>query len=137
MSNEHPKRVEVLVLETNWGLISAEIARVWPEICETATRYLATYPTRAAIVDRLRVYMRPDSGAIFFALGSSFRSYYGNIGCIRIPRIESKWHATGESDGAHDALMSTIKTLVRSACPQAGCSLRVTLVEYDDLETES
>lgn len=72
------------------------------------------------------------------AFGSLTRSSMcGEVASITVPQIESLWHSLPNSGNARENLMLTIKAMLNSVCSIGVANRQVTLVEFDDLETES
>jgi hypothetical protein len=141
MPPSYPRRVAATVSETDWELISASLGQIWPSICNATRGYLADFPQRAADADRLRVYVRPDSGSLYFAVSASPpRNFYGEVACVAIPHVESEYYklprSENEFEQAHQSLMLRLMSAVKTSCSFELSPLPLTFVEYDDLETE-
>jgi hypothetical protein len=133
----------------NWDSISASLAEIWPSICEAAKRYLTAYPHKVSRTDRLRIYIRPDSGMLYFAY-SGPKPFYGEVAAVEISYIEQCYYDLPEGDAfdfEHGALIQrsirmlseTIDTdslwdALTSLC--ANRQVVITTSEYDDDETE-
>jgi len=60
---------------------------------------------------------------------------YAEVASIFIPHVESVWHEPVESSHHHD-LLEQIKSALSSACKARPANLVISMVEFDDLETE-
>jgi hypothetical protein len=99
MSSAYPKPVEASVTASDWPLIGDSLRKLWPNICAAARAYLAYFPQRARTADRLRVYLRPDSGKVYFAVcPAPPRDYYGEVACIAIRHVEFEYFGLPRSD---------------------------------------
>jgi hypothetical protein len=142
MSMAYPKPIDASIAGSDWGSISESLRDIWPSICDAARAYLAYFPTHAANANRLRVYVRPDTGElIVFVCSKPPRLHRGLVGRITIPQLEVKYfELPGSSDNdfepAHDALMLQTVCAIKNACEPDVSPLPVTVVDYDDYETE-
>ena len=72
--------LSIEIAETDWSMISSAIADAWPEICVAASA-IPNYLKKMRVVDRLCVYVCPDSGK--FDIGwNGPRPFNGHIECI-------------------------------------------------------
>jgi hypothetical protein len=141
MSSAYPKPVEASIAATEWPLIADSLRQIWPSVCAAARAYLAYFPHRASTTDRLRVHLRPDSGNVFFAVcATPPRDFYGEVASVNIPFLESEYFKLvgdrSETGHEHDELMMRLASAIKSSCFAEMSPLTVTIVEYDDLETE-
>jgi hypothetical protein len=141
MSLPYPKSVETSIAATDWTSITDSLREIWPSICDAARAYLAYFPRRTAVADRLRVYIRPDSGALFYAIcPSPPRAHDGAAGFILIPHLESNYFKLARSDDeferGHESLMLQARSAIKQACSPELSPLPITVVDYADLETE-
>ena len=141
MSSPYPRSVAASVTSTQWPLIGDALREFWPSVCAAARAYLAYFPQRALAADRLRIYLRPDSGSVYFAVcPGPPRDHYGEVACFTIPHVESEYFRLLSADEAfergHSSLMSRLVCAIKNACSPELSPLAITIVEYDDLETE-
>jgi hypothetical protein len=133
----------------DWDSIASSLAKIWPNICEAAEKYLSEYPHKATQTDRLRIYIRPDSGMLHLACTGP-KSFYGAVASVEIPYVERCYFdlpRDDKFDTKHDALIQrlirmlseTINTdtawdVLTSLCTDR--QIVITTSEYDDDETE-
>ena len=136
---------------TNWTEIKQAMVSQFPAIHSAAQSFLNQASPQQS--DCLRAYIRPDHGAVYFALEGP-QLHYAEIASIRLRQLQVEWYelpdpeeAEAEFEAAHDTLVERIRGILNSALndPQYGSrlaawlaenSIRFTAVEYDDLETE-
>lgn len=135
--------------DSDWDSIAVRFATIWPKICKAANAYLTEYATKANRSERLRVYIRPDSGMLFFALTGS-RQFYGEVASVNISYVERCYYGIRDNEAfeeSHNALMLRVARMLSSSITNytarnaitALCTDRqitITLSEYDDDETE-
>jgi hypothetical protein len=149
--------LSIEIAETDWSTISPAIANAWPQICAAARRYLELLKERR-VVDRLCVYVCPDSGKLDIGWNGP-RPFNGHIAQIKIPQLEYEWYELpGRDDrdtpvdreafergieSLFDKAIATIASSLRGGLANAEMkslvsdhNIRVTIIEWDDMETE-
>jgi hypothetical protein len=147
------KPFTLTIESSDWPIIADEIAKAGPRICEAAYGYLAEYPHRHRRPDRLRVQIRPDCGTVRIVLAGP-KLFQGEIGVVTISRLEADYFDLPTATDSGDAFETGHRQLIERCCQAlrhslaagigAECfkqlcstfSLRLTILEYDDLETE-
>lgn len=136
------KAIEASIDASDWLSIRESLRAIWPDVCSSARAFLAYFPTRAERVNRLLIYIRPDSGTLHVhACATLPGGYSSDIANIQIPYLESEYFKLPRlSDKAfeqeHASLMLQIKSAIKASCSPDLSPLPVAIVEYDDSETE-
>jgi len=85
--------------------------------------------------------MRPDSGCVYFAVSPAPpRDYYGEVASIAIPYVETEYFRLSRADDdferGHSSLLLQLASAIKISCSPDLSPLAVTILDYDDLETE-
>jgi hypothetical protein len=130
--------------DNDWTEIECRFSHAWPWICNAAREYIHEYRRRRP--DRIRLYIRPDCGTVFFAFDSG-KSYYAEIASIVIRRLENDYFSSPVTEEQHVALIARVERAIEVSARDAMAlaairalveefGLFFVIVEYDDLEME-
>jgi hypothetical protein len=148
--------LSIEIAETEWSTISPAISHAWLEICAAARHYLELLKEKR-VVDRLCVYVCPDSGKVDIGWNGP-RPFNGHIAQIKIPQLEYEWYELPRPEDGDTLVdteafergteilfnkaIATIASSLRGGLANAEMqslvsdhNIRVTIIEWDDMET--
>jgi hypothetical protein len=138
----------------DWSDVVPRMAQAWPVVAGAVERFVRDAPSWEW--DRLRAYVRFDSGIIWVSPDPERPRRNANAAGIKLACLELMYHelpdAVGDPDGferSHEVMSRRVVEALRASAllPAARASLAalqrlrpqeaaLTCVEYDDLETE-
>jgi hypothetical protein len=137
---------------TDWADVVPRLGEAWPLVAQGVEEFVRAQPSRAW--DRLRAYVRFDSGWIWFSPDPEHPRRNANVAGIELACLDALYHELPDAEAepgaferAHEEMDGRVFEALRESAllPGARASLAalqrlrphaITFVQYDDLETE-